>query len=168
MGYNTVAEIPGTDLKDEIVMLGGHMDSWHAGTGATDNGAGFPCMEAVRIIQRLSEAVRAIRSAMDREEQGLLAPELMWQNTSGSLSLPRDHGTCVWTTGSRFQIGYHSEYEKFAGYFQSRQRHWKIRGVYLQGMNPCGRYFVMANAISRYGRNDALNCKHRRHRSLVF
>ena len=40
MGYNTVAEIPGTDLKDEIVMLGGHMDSWHSGTGATDNGAG--------------------------------------------------------------------------------------------------------------------------------
>src|SRR5215813_13723353 len=39
MGYNTVAEIPGTDLKDEIVMLGGHMDSWHSGTGATDNGA---------------------------------------------------------------------------------------------------------------------------------
>ncbi len=40
MAYNTVAEIPGTDLKDEVVMLGGHMDSWHSGTGATDNGAG--------------------------------------------------------------------------------------------------------------------------------
>ena len=40
MGYNTIAEIPGTDLKDEIVMLGGHMDSWHSGTGATDNAAG--------------------------------------------------------------------------------------------------------------------------------
>src|SRR6185369_10802901 len=55
-GYNTVAEIPGSDptLKDEIVMLGGHMDSWHAGTGATDNGAGVAVgMEAVRIIQAL-------------------------------------------------------------------------------------------------------------------
>ena len=39
MAYNTVAEIPGTDLKDEIIMLGAHMDSWHSGTGATDNGA---------------------------------------------------------------------------------------------------------------------------------
>ena len=42
MAYNTVAEIPGTDLKDEIVMLGAHMDSWHSGTGATDNGAIIP------------------------------------------------------------------------------------------------------------------------------
>src|ERR1051325_4853495 len=51
-GYNTIAEIPGTDLKDEIVMLGGHLDSWHSGTGATDNGAGCAvAMEAVRIIQ---------------------------------------------------------------------------------------------------------------------
>ncbi len=47
MAYNTVAEIPGTDLKDELVMLGGHMDSWHSGTGATDNGAGVSvAMEA--------------------------------------------------------------------------------------------------------------------------
>src|SRR5207253_430546 len=56
MGYNTIAEIPGSDptLKDEIVMLGGHMDSWHAGTGATDNGAGVAvAMEAMRIIQTL-------------------------------------------------------------------------------------------------------------------
>ena len=54
MGYNTVAEIPGSDLKDEIVMLGGHMDSWHSGTGATDNGAGVAvAMEAVRILQTL-------------------------------------------------------------------------------------------------------------------
>ncbi|MCV4697633.1 M28 family peptidase, partial [Escherichia coli] len=53
MGYNTVAEIPGTDpkLKDEIVMLGGHLDSWHSGTGATDNAAGCAvAMEAVRIL----------------------------------------------------------------------------------------------------------------------
>src|SRR5436190_8956039 len=54
MGYNTIAEIPGTDLKDEIVMLGGHMDSWHSATGATDNGAGAAvAMEAVRILQTL-------------------------------------------------------------------------------------------------------------------
>src|SRR6185436_15169660 len=75
MGYNTVAEIPGTDLKDEIVMLGGHMDSWHAGTGATDNGAGVSvAMEAVRIIQALGlKPRRTIRIALwTGEEQGLL------------------------------------------------------------------------------------------------
>ncbi|HYK21727.1 MAG TPA: M20/M25/M40 family metallo-hydrolase, partial [Pyrinomonadaceae bacterium] len=75
MGYNTVAEIPGTDLKDEIVMLGGHMDSWHSGTGATDNGAGVSvAMEAVRIIQALGlKPRRTIRIALwTGEEQGLL------------------------------------------------------------------------------------------------
>jgi len=57
MGYNTIAEIPGTDLKDEVVMVGGHMDSWHAGTGATDNGAGSAAaMEVARILQALRDA----------------------------------------------------------------------------------------------------------------
>ena len=66
MGYNTIAEIPGTDLKDEIVMLGGHMDSWHSGTGATDNAAGVSvAMEAVRIIQALGlKPRRTIRVAL--------------------------------------------------------------------------------------------------------
>src|SRR5918912_2273228 len=55
MAYNTVAEIPGTDLKDEVVMLGGHMDSWHTATGATDNAVGAcVMMEAVRIIKALN------------------------------------------------------------------------------------------------------------------
>src|SRR5262249_2294805 len=54
MSYNVIAEIPGTDLKEEIVMLGAHFDSWHSGTGATDNGAGSAvCLEAVRILQKL-------------------------------------------------------------------------------------------------------------------
>src|SRR4051812_25621386 len=76
MAYNTVAEIPGTDpnLKDEIVMLGGHMDSWHSGTGATDNGAGVAtAMEAVRILQALKlQPRRTIRVALwSGEEEGL-------------------------------------------------------------------------------------------------
>ena len=50
-GYNTIAEIPGTDLKDQIVMLGGHLDSWQSGTGATDNGAGCAVMmEALAVM----------------------------------------------------------------------------------------------------------------------
>src|SRR5436305_894237 len=74
MAYNTVAEIPGTDLKDEVVMLGGHMDSWHSGTGATDNGAGVAtAMEAVRILQALKlQPRRTIRVALwSGEEEGL-------------------------------------------------------------------------------------------------
>src|SRR5204863_4479606 len=74
-GYNTVAEIPGTDKADEIVMLGGHLDSWHGGTGATDNGAGCAVMmEAMRIIQTLGlKPRRTIRIALwTGEEQGLL------------------------------------------------------------------------------------------------
>src|SRR5438045_7579206 len=73
--YNTIAEIPGTDKKGEIVMLGGHMDSWHGGTGATDNGAGVGvAMEAVRIIKALDlHPRRTIRIALwSGEEQGLL------------------------------------------------------------------------------------------------
>jgi len=73
--YNAIAEIPGTDKKDEIVMLGGHLDSWHGGTGATDNGAGtVVAMEAVRILKAIGIAPkRTIRIALwSGEEEGLL------------------------------------------------------------------------------------------------
>src|SRR5947209_19290349 len=75
MSYNVIAEIPGTDLKDEIVMLGAHLDSWHSGTGATDNAAGSAvCMEAFRIIQTLGlKPRRTIRIGLwTGEEEGLL------------------------------------------------------------------------------------------------
>ncbi len=76
MAYNTVAEIPGTDpeLKEQIVMVGAHLDSWHSGTGATDNAAGSAAaMEAVRIIRALDlKPRRTIRVALwTGEEQGL-------------------------------------------------------------------------------------------------
>jgi hypothetical protein len=73
--FNIVAEIPGTDLKDELVMLGGHFDSWHSGTGATDNAIGCGvALEAVRILQALEiKPRRTIRLALwTGEEQGLL------------------------------------------------------------------------------------------------
>lgn len=75
MGQNTIAEIPGTDRRGEIVMLGAHLDSWHAGTGATDNAAGVAAaMEAVRILQALGvKPRRTIRIGLwTGEEQGLL------------------------------------------------------------------------------------------------
>jgi carboxypeptidase Q len=73
--YNVVAEIPGTDKADEIVMLGGHLDSWHSGTGATDNAAGSSIMlEAARLIQSMGlKPRRTIRVALwSGEEEGLL------------------------------------------------------------------------------------------------
>ena len=75
MAYNTIAEIPGSDLKDQIVMIGAHMDSWHSGTGATDNGAGVASvMEAVRIIKALKlQPRRTIRIGLwTGEEEGIL------------------------------------------------------------------------------------------------
>jgi hypothetical protein len=75
MGQNTIAEIPGTDKKGEIVMVGAHLDSWHAGTGATDNAAGSAAaMEAMRILQALGvKPRRTIRIGLwTGEEQGLL------------------------------------------------------------------------------------------------
>ncbi len=76
MGYNTTAEIPGSDpkLKDEIVMIGGHLDSWHSSTGATDNAAGCSvAMEAVRILIASGlKPRRTIRVGLwSGEEQGL-------------------------------------------------------------------------------------------------
>src|SRR2546421_8406560 len=93
MGYNTIAEIPGTDpeLKDEVVMLGGHMDSWHSGTGATDNGAGVSvAMEAVRIIQTLGlKPKRTIRIALwTGEEEGLLGSRAYVAQHFGKMETP--------------------------------------------------------------------------------
>jgi len=76
--YNTVAEIPGTDKADEMIMLGGHLDSWHAATGATDNAIGCAIMmEAARILKTLGvEPRRTIRVALwSGEEEGLLGSQ---------------------------------------------------------------------------------------------
>jgi hypothetical protein len=82
--YNVVGEIPGTDKADEIVMLGGHLDSWHAATGATDNAIGSTIMmEAARLVQKLGlKPRRTIRVALwSGEEEGLL----------GSLAYVKQH-----------------------------------------------------------------------------
>jgi carboxypeptidase Q len=147
MGYNTVAEIPGTDLKDEIVMLGGHMDSWHSGTGATDNGAGVSvALEAVRIIQALGlKPRRTIRIALwSGEEQGLLGSKAYVAEHFGKFEPPaaaagaRD-GTSTGIGSSSTTLGLtpilvkKPEYEKLSSYFNLDNGTGKIRGVYLQG-----------------------------------
>jgi hypothetical protein len=91
MSYNTVAEIPGTDLKDEVVMLGAHLDSWHTATGATDNAAGVSIMmEAVRILKALNiQPRRTVRIALwSGEEQGLLGSRFYVREHFGPLPAP--------------------------------------------------------------------------------
>ncbi|WP_242926967.1 M28 family metallopeptidase [Pontibacter vulgaris] len=121
-GYNVIAEIPGTDrkLKDEVVMLGGHIDSWHAATGATDNAAGVAVMmEAVRILQTLGvKPKRTIRIALwGGEEQGL----------HGSRGYVKQH------FGDPATMQLKKEHEKFSAYYNLDNGTGKIRGIYLQG-----------------------------------
>jgi Zn-dependent M28 family amino/carboxypeptidase len=146
MGYNTVAEIPGNDKKDEIVMLGGHMDSWHGGTGATDNAAGVAvAMEAVRILKVLGvKPRRTIRIALwSGEEQGLLGSRAYVAAHFGEPQPPRGQ------RGQQGQQGQAPDYArmfgpvgpivtkpdhaKFSAYFNLDNGTGKIRGVYMQG-----------------------------------
>jgi carboxypeptidase Q len=156
MGYNTVAEIPGTDLKDEIVMLGGHMDSWHSGTGATDNGAGVAVgMEAVRIIQALGlKPRRTIRIALwSGEEQGLLGSRAYVAEHFGKMETPpaaagagNGNGGTTSTPAAPVLVT-KPDYEKLSAYFNLDNGTGKIRGVYLQGneaVRPLFRQWLMA------------------------
>lgn len=128
--FNVIAEIPGTDLKDEVVMIGAHFDSWQAGTGATDNATGSAvCMEAVRIIQKLGlKPRRTIRIGLwGGEEQGLhgsrqYVAEYLGERKQGDLMQPQQ-GPLETTPA----------YEKFQVYFNNDNGTGRVRGVYLQG-----------------------------------
>jgi hypothetical protein len=90
--YNAIAEIPGTDKKDEVVMLGGHLDSWHSATGATDNAIGCAVMmEAARILKAIGVAPRrTIRVALwSGEEQGILGSQAYVKQHFGSFEQPK-------------------------------------------------------------------------------
>ncbi len=137
MGYNTVAEIPGTDLKDEVVMLGGHMDSWHAGTGATDNAAGVAvAMEAVRILRALNlQPRRTVRVGLwSGEEQGLYGSRAYVAQHLGTLGDGSDAAIFgLSAAGAKPKLTAKPDYEKFDAYFNLDNGTGKIRGVYLQG-----------------------------------
>ena len=137
-GYNTIAEIPGTDKADEIVMVGAHMDSWHSGTGATDNAAGVAAaMEAVRIIQALGlKPRRTIRIGLwSGEEQGLFGSAAY---VAKHLGKPVDESKDasfmrMIQGGIAPKITRGAEYDKFSAYYNLDNGTGKIRGVYLQG-----------------------------------
>lgn len=121
-GYNVVAEIKGTDptLKEELVMLGGHLDSWQSATGATDNAAGSAVMmEAVRILKAVgAKPRRTIRIALwGGEEEGLLGSRGYVKNhfaDPATMELKPEHG-------------------KLSSYFNIDNGTGKVRGIYLQG-----------------------------------
>lgn len=121
-GYNVIAEIPGTDknLKDEVVMLGGHLDSWHGADGATDNAAGScVMMEAIRILKAIGiQPRRTIRIALwSGEEEGLLG----------------SRGYVKKTFGDPATMQLLPAHDKFSTYFNLDNGTGKIRGIYLQG-----------------------------------
>ena len=139
--YDTVAEIPGTDpkLKDQVVMLGGHLDSWIAGTGATDNGAGtIVAMEAVRILKALGvKPRRTIRIALwTGEEQGLFGSKGYCKQHFGSAALSTAPDQVALPEFMRRAAGpleVKPEQKLISAYFNVDNGSGKIRGIYLQG-----------------------------------
>jgi Zn-dependent M28 family amino/carboxypeptidase len=136
--YNTIAEIPGTDKADELVMIGGHMDSWHSGTGATDNGAGVAtAMEAVRILQTLGlKPRRTIRIGLwSGEEQGLFG-SLAYVNKHFGEPVNDNKDAAFMRMvqgGMAAKIARGPEYDKLSAYYNLDNGTGKIRGIYLQG-----------------------------------
>jgi len=129
-GYNVIAEIPGSDnkLKDEVVMLGGHLDSWQGSTGATDNGAGSAVMmEAVRILKALNlKPARTIRIALwSGEEQGLFGSSAYVKKT--------------FADPSTMQLL--PAHEKLSAYYNLDNGSGRIRGIYAENNEAVSHIF---------------------------
>ncbi len=139
MSYNTIAEIPGTDLADQVVMLGGHLDSWHAGTGATDDGAGVViAMEAVRILQAAGlHPRRTIRVALwSGEEQGLLGSHAYVAQHFASRPEPEGEEAeriPSWLRKPTGPLTVKPEHKTLSAYFNVDNGGGKLRGIYTQG-----------------------------------
>ena len=148
-GFNTIAEIPGTDpkLKDEVVMLGGHLDSWISATGATDNGAGsVVAMEVMRILTTLHiKPRRTIRVALwTGEEQGLFGSLGYVSQHFGEIPRSSDPEQLKIPAFARKITGpiqVKPEQEKLSGYFNVDNGSGKIRGIYLQQNGAVGPIF---------------------------
>jgi hypothetical protein len=116
--YNAIAEIPGTDRKDEVIMLGGHLDSWHSATGATDNAIGCAVMmEAARILKAIGvRPRRTVRVALwSGEEEGLLGSQAYVKEHFGSFETPK------------------ADFQKFGGYFNIDSGTGRARGMSVFG-----------------------------------
>jgi hypothetical protein len=136
--YNTVGEIRGSDKADEVIMLGGHLDSWHAATGATDNAIGCAIMmEAVRILKTLGvKPRRTIRVALwSGEEQGLLGSQAYVKEHFGSFEEPKPG------------------YEKFGGYFNIDSGTGRVRGASVFGPSEAAN--IMRDILAPF-KNDGV------------
>ena len=139
-GFDTIAEIPGTDpkLKDEVVMVGGHLDSWAAGTGATDNGAGtVVAMEVMRILNTLQvKPRRTIRVGLwTGEEQGEFGSVYYVKQHFGFVPLstaPDQMKLPDWMRKPAGPLQLKPDQQKVSGYFNLDNGTGKIRGIYLQ------------------------------------
>jgi hypothetical protein len=137
-GFNIIGEIPGTDLKDEIVMIGAHFDSWHSGTGATDNGTGSAaCMEAMRILETVMKSSglkprRTIRIGLwGSEEEGLIGSREYVSAVFGKREA--DPGGGFPGGGGGGELKTTPEYDKLSVYLNHDNGSGRVRGIYLQG-----------------------------------
>jgi Zn-dependent M28 family amino/carboxypeptidase len=136
--YNTVAEIPGTDKADEVVMVGAHLDSWHGGTGATDNAAGCAvAMEAVRILQSLGvKPRRTIRIALwTGEEQGIFGSRAYVSEhfaTRPTSTDPEQLKLPEWVRKPGGPLQIKKEHAHLSAYFNLDNGTGKIRGIYAE------------------------------------
>lgn len=135
--YNVIAEIPGSDKSEEVVMFGAHMDSWHSSTGATDNAAGSAVMmEAARILNQMVKETgvqprRTLRLALwSGEEQGLF----------GSINYVRNH-LAETEPGGWIPKAFKPDHDKISAYYNLDNGTGKIRGIHLQGNEMVGPIF---------------------------
>ena len=138
-GYNTIAEIRGSGPKaDEIVMIGAHMDSWHTGTGAADNGAGVAVvMEAMRILKAAGlKPKRTIRVALwSGEEQGLIGSQDYVARRFAAWPEPTDPAQKALPASLREPTGplqKFRDYDRFSAYFNMDNGSGRFRGIYAQ------------------------------------
>ena len=147
--YNTVAEIVGSDKADEVIMLGGHLDSWHAATGATDNAIGCAIMmEAARILKTLGvKPRRTIRVALwSGEEQGLLGSQAYVKQHFGSFEDPKPG------------------FEKFGGYFNIDSGTGRVRGASVFG--PLAATSMMREILAPFKDDGVVGAAPSRSRNL--
>jgi len=137
MQWNTIAEIPGTDRKDEVVMIGAHLDSWHGGTGATDNGAGsVVAMEAMRILKAVgAKPRRTIRIGLwSGEEQGLYGSRAYVSQHFASRPEPsaEEKEKPFYLRKKTGPLTVKPEHAKLSAYFNLDNGSGKIRGIYSE------------------------------------
>ena len=137
MQSNTIAELPGGDRKDEVVMIGAHLDSWHGGTGATDNGAGsVVVMEAMRILKSLGvKPRRTIRAALwTGEEQGLYGSKAYVEQHFASRppQTPEEADQPWYRQKDKWPLTPKPEHAKLAAYFNLDNGSGRVRGIYCE------------------------------------